>query len=365
MRPVSRSMGRRRTPPGRVVLTALTALLVSALPAAALPATAGPVVVAGQPTITAHEAVEGAETPGQPLPSGPTVVVRDPGDPEVRVGARFPPGWRLEAAVEGEAARQVNYLLDDERCELSTRPSAFADPATDIDDFVVSLGPGSGFRLLAREEVELPAGAAERIDIAADEGGQWSVYVVPDRGRMHELWCRADALPDDRWRPIAETLAWGTETAAASSPFDARVDLPAAGVALAFPEAWQVRGSSVRLGLLYATSATAACSLSDYGSLAPEAGWQAVEDMHEAYVRNALDNPALQVGPTAYLELPAGRVGVAELAWDDGTRAVRYSFHESDRWLALFCVAEEVPEGRWDALARSVTWLPAGGGSAG
>ena len=35
---------------------------------------------------------------------------------------------------------------------------------TDVDDFVVSLGPGSGFIFMAREAIALPAGPAERVD---------------------------------------------------------------------------------------------------------------------------------------------------------------------------------------------------------
>ena len=128
------------------------------------------------------------------------------------------------------------------------------------------------------------AGLAERIDFAAnEEGGRWSVYAIWDQGIVHELWCR-DELPDDRWLPIAETLDLEPDPELTSSTFDPVTARPDAGVAMAFPEAWQVRGSSTNQGLLYATSETAVCALSDYSEVAAADAWASVDDMHDEYV---------------------------------------------------------------------------------
>ena len=60
----------------------------------------------------------------------------------------------------------------------------------------VTLAPGSGFIFIERQQLELPAGPAERVDFAAnEEGGRWSVYVAWNDGYVHELWCRGDELP--------------------------------------------------------------------------------------------------------------------------------------------------------------------------
>jgi hypothetical protein len=44
-----------------------------------------------------------------------------------------------------------------------------------------------------------------------------------------------------------------------------------------------VRETPSMEGMVYATSETAVCSLSDYSSLAPENGWLAVDDMNDEY----------------------------------------------------------------------------------
>ena len=292
--------------------------------------------------------------------TGPRVVVQAPDDPAVRAAVSFPEGWRLEASDEA-SRREVNALGIDERCEVSTRRSDFADLVTDVDDFVVSLGPGSGFILIERQTVELPRGTAERVDFAANEdGSRWSVYVVPDDGYMHELWCRGDELPDDRWLPIAETFDLAPDDGLVSSPFEPLVPMPDAGATVAFGEEWRVRGSSTNQGLLYATGAEAVCSVSDYSAVATEKGWTTVDDMHDEYVEVAESRQNLAVEEAAYLDLPAGRTGLADIAFDDGTRAIRYSFADPDgeTLLALFCVGDPTPEDRYLELAESLEWTP-------
>ncbi len=294
-------------------------------------------------------------------PAGPTVVTEAADDPDVRASLRFPAGWRSEAPRGELTPRFVNALGVDERCEITTRRSDFADLATDVDDFVVGLAPGSGFIFMARESVELPAGTAERVDVAAnEEGGRWSVYSTWDEGYVHELWCRGDELPEDRWLPIAETLDLAPDETLVSSPFDPLVSRPDAGVAMAFPEEWHVRGSSTNQGLLYATRDTAVCALSDYSSLAEERGWVDVDAMHDEYVESVDSRENLSVEEADYLDLPAGRTGFADIAFDDGTRAIRYSFGGGDdRLMALFCVGEPMPDDRYLSLAESLEWLPA------
>lgn len=296
----------------------------------------------------------------QDEPAGPTVVVSAADDADVRAALRFPAGWRLEAS-DDTSRRQVHSLSVDERCEVSTRRSELPDLTTDVDDFVVGLGPGSGFVLMDRETEELAAGIAERVDFASDDGGRWSVYVVPDGGYMHELWCRGDELPDDRWRPIAETFDVDPEATLTSSPFDPVVARPDAGVAMTFDEGWQVRASSTNQGLLYATSESAVCSLSDYSELAGKNDWATVDDMHDEYVAIADDRDNLSLEEVAYLELPSGRSGLADITFADGTRAIRYSFANpsGDTFLALFCVGDPTPVDRYLALAESVEWLRA------
>ncbi len=291
---------------------------------------------------------------------GPTVVVVAPDDDAVRAAVTFPVGWRLEASGDS-ARREVNALADDERCEVSTRRSDFPDLETDVDDFVVSLSPGSGYTFIARASVSLPAGPAERVDFTDDAGASWSVYVVPDAGHMHELWCRGDVLPENRWLPIAETFQLEPAADLTSSAFDPVARRPDAGLAISFPEPWQVRGSSTELGLLYATNETAVCAVSDYTSLAADHEWTTVAAMHDEYVATAGERSDITIEETSYLDLPAGRTGFAELAFDDGTRAIRYSFRDPERGtlIALFCVGDPVPEDRYLSLAESLTWLPA------
>ena len=124
--------------------------------------------------------------------------------------------------------------------------------------------------------------------------------------------------------------------------------LPEQGVALTFPEEWSVRGSSVRLGALYTASDSGICTMSDYGPLAADAGLGSLDDFHASYVANAAENAGIKVVEEGYLDTPAGRVGLADLAWDDG------------RWLSLFCVGDPVPDDRWRSLVDSLEWLPEG-----
>ena len=292
-------------------------------------------------------------------PAGPTVVVEAAENPEARAALTFPVGWRLEAPKDETVPRFVNALTIDERCEVSTRRSDFGDLATDMDDFEVSLAPGSGYIFIGRESVELPAGPAERVDFAGNEdGGRWSVYAAWDDGYVHELWCRGDELPDDRWLPIAETLTIDPDPTLISSPFDPVTERPDAGVAMAFGEEWHVRGSSTNQGLLYATSETAVCALSEYSEVAAADDWESVDDMHDEYVEIAASRDNLTLGESAYLELPAGRTGFADITFDDGTNAIRYSFADpsGDTLLALFCVGDPTPDDRYRSLAESVEW---------
>ena len=228
--------------------------------------------------------------------------------------------------------------------------------------FEVGLAPGSGYIRIERASVELPAGPAERVDFAAnDEGGRWSVYVVAGEGYMHELWCRGDELPEDRWLPIAETLDLHPDLATTSSAFEATVTRPDAGVAMAFGEGWQVRGSSTKQGLLYATSDTAICALSDYSAVPAAEAWDSVDDMHDEYVEIARGRSDLTVEEISYLDLPAGRTGFALIGFEDGAQAIRYSFADPTgvTMLALFCVGEPTPADRYASLAESVEWLAA------
>jgi hypothetical protein len=295
-------------------------------------------------------------------PTGPTVVVEAPADPAVRAALQFPPGWRLEAARDELAPRFVNALGIDERCEFATRRSEFPDLATDVGDLVVGLAPGSRFIFIARETVELPAATVERVDFASkEEGGRWSVYSAWREGYVHELWCRGDELPDDRWLPIVETLDLAPDETLVSSDFDPVVTRPDAGVAMSFPEAWHVRGSSTSQGLLYATSDTAVCALSDYSRLAEENGWRTLEAMHEEYVASVEARDDVSLEESTYLDLPAGRAGLADIIFADGTRAIRWSFGSGDgRLLALFCVGQPTPDDRYLSLAESLEWLEPG-----
>lgn len=293
--------------------------------------------------------------------SGPTVVIEAPDDSAVRAAISFPTGWRLEAGDE-PWRREVHALTVDERCEFTTRASEFPDLMADVDDFEMGLAPGSGYIRIERTTVELPAGPAERVDFAANEdGGRWSVYVVAGEGYMHELWCRGDELPEDRWLPIAETLDVHPDAAATSSAFEATVARPDAGVAMAFGEEWRVRGSSTNQGLLYATSDTAVCALSDYSAVPAAGAWDSVDDMHDEYVEIAGRRSDLTVEENAYLDLPAGRTGLAQIGFEDGTEAIRYSFADprGETMLALFCVGEPTLADRYASLAESVEWLAA------
>ena len=233
-------------------------------------------------------------------PEGPTVVVEAPDDPDVRASLTFPTGWRLEAPRDEISPRFVNALGVDERCEVGTRRSDFTDLTTEIDDFEVTLTPGSGFIFLARDSVELPAGPAERVDFATnEEGGRWSVYAAWDDGYVQELWCRGD----------------------------------------------------------YATSDSAVCALSDYSAVAEANGWTAVDDMHDEYVAVAETRDNLTVNEADYLDLGAGRTGFVDIGLDDGTRAVRYTFgNGAGSLLALFCVGDPTPDDRYRPLAESFVW---------
>lgn len=293
-------------------------------------------------------------------PDGSTAVFTPANVAGVRGAITFPEGWRLEASGD-DSLRSAHALAVDERCQVGIRGSDFEDLATDVDDFEVTLAPGSGAIFIGRESVELPAGAAERVDFADnEEGGRFSIYSVWDDGFVHELTCRGDELPEDRWLSIARTLDIDPDPALRRTPFDPYVARPDAGVAMAFGEQWHVRGSSTDQGLLYATSPSAVCALSDYSAVPAAAEWNGVEDMHDEYVAVADARDNLIVEEAAYLELPAGRTGFAEISFDDGTRAIRYSFADpvGERLMALFCVGDPTPDDRYRRLAESVEWLP-------
>jgi hypothetical protein len=128
---------------------------------------------------------------------------------------------------------------------------------------------------------------------------------------------------------------------------------------MAFGEEWTVRGSSTNQGLLYATSSTAVCALSDYSATPVAEDWNSVDDMHDEYVGLATARDDLSVTEADYLDLMAGRTGFADMSFDDGTRAIRYSFASPDgeTLLALFCVGDPTPDDRYRSLAETVEWL--------
>ena len=83
--------------------------------------------------------------------------------------------------------------------------------------------------------------------------------------------------------------------------------------------------------------------------------------MHEEYVASVEARDDLSLEESTYLDLPAGRAGLADIIFADGTRAIRWSFDSGDgRLLALFCVGQPTPDDRYLSLAESLEWLEPG-----
>ncbi len=104
---------------------------------------------------------------------------------------------------------------------------------------------------------------------------------------------------------------------------------------------------------------TAVCALSDYSAVPAAEAWDTVDGMHDEYVATAGSRDDLSVNETDYLDLAAGRTGFADISFDDGTRAIRYSFADpsGETLLALFCVGDPTPADRYLPLAESLEWL--------
>ncbi len=177
-----------------------------------------------------------------------------------------------------------------------------------VDDFEVTLAPGSGFIFLGRETVELPAGPAERVDAAADEdGGRWSMYALWAGGYVHELWCRGDARP--RIAGCRSPRRW-------TSPQRARAHRstlwrlgPTRGVAMAFREKWHVRGSSTESGFALRHQRHRHLRAQRLRRAGRENGWSWVDDMHDEYATIADGRDNLSVEEAGYVDLQAGRSG--------------------------------------------------------
>jgi hypothetical protein len=59
--------------------------------------------------------------------------------------------------------------------------------------------------------IEFAAGRDGRVDGTDSDGRHNGIYLFTDGDGWYSLDCRSFALPDDRWRSIAETIEFLTE----------------------------------------------------------------------------------------------------------------------------------------------------------
>ena len=300
--------------------------------------------------------------------------------PWTGMAATLPAGWRVWFA--GEPGRPSALLATD----VATRQSCtfelmegVASAERAAHETVKAVESHPQHEVVERTFLVVPAGNAVRVayrfkDAPDDPRYLLDEYYLTVSGGVLLAHCSSETPPDDRWLSVIEGITSRVADSEPLTTFDPRVEIPAHGFAIDFPEEWLVRswpGPGPVLGgqlVLRAVTATDAdgcegceCVLEDDSALpelvaagSPEA-WQAV------LLSSAQDRGHQAVEPVvSQVDLPSGPAVRAD--WDrwSGTPATTWIYLDEGGHAiaALLCRADASPDDGWRSLAETFDFLP-------
>jgi hypothetical protein len=300
-------------------------------------------------------------------------------------------------------------------CGIARYPSTAGGPTgLDVEEFVLSGYwtelPGG----YATDRVGIAAGDAVRITYAEasaeTDGDFWNaIYVIPAEEDLYTVQCTTDdpdGRPADDWLSIAETFEFLPDEEGAlpsgdpvERPTDdaeasvdgppgghfgpdigqGRLERPADGFAITFPSDWDIevvseagnewidqhaanpQGAAVITELVWAgdESLNEQCFVSDasrYAASPP--AWTSLEQAVEDEAASMARWPRVVEHASDYLDLPAGRAGLIEVRYQEGSVGQMYIFRSGERWLTLHCEAYVRPTDDWLAIAETFEFLP-------
>lgn len=313
--------------------------------------------------------------------------------PETDIAIAFPSDWTVDLGAQegefefpGEDGASSTVVM---RTVVSTSPPA--PPGCYVyvfDDMFLELLASRHAKLYARwfeaiegatvdvRGVDLPIGAAARVDLHDPEAGLYWAYYLFDVGLdRYELACYAEGPSEDQWRSIADTIESTRDEPVEESEPAQRIELEEAGVAITFPGGWQVETESevseYQLPLEYADQETLEIRTATSQDLAigwhPDAvlhscGLDMYEDMPMSPARHAEETVRrfsfeedLQVA-TIPVELSAGDAVRVDFEFGESLYS-EYAFDANGRRFTLTCSALLRPDDDWLSIADSIEVL--------
>lgn len=144
--------------------------------------------------------------------------------PEAGVAVAFPGDWSVVVQMIREVADLPPELGEAEPVDRWIVVEAAASDGSgcglvmygehplDFDDHAAWLEGGyageADVTSVAATSVVLPAGDAIRFDVAIEDTGVWTSYLLESDEARYQLGCMSAGQPDDAWSSIAETVEW-------------------------------------------------------------------------------------------------------------------------------------------------------------
>lgn len=182
--------------------------------------------------------------------------------------------------------------------------------------------------------------------------------------------CSADVPPRDHWRSIVDSMHILVATPAPAPAFDARVELPAHGLAVEFPSEWLVETWPDSRGLVLGGHFVLRAVLPSLALESAEpriTSLQSTDDWRQVFseandgrwARNTPMDPGRHpIEPSVIaVDLPAGPGIRADWVDWGGAPATAWVFREGDRAAVLFCRAAEPPADAWRSIAETFEYL--------
>lgn len=299
--------------------------------------------------------------------------------PGTGMAATLPAGWRVWLA--GEPGRPSALLATD----VANRQSCSFEPMEGVPsaeraahETVKAVESQPQHEVVERTFLVVPAGNAVRVayrlkDAPDDPRHLLNEYYLTVPGGVLLAHCSGEEPPDDRWLSVIEGITPRAADSEPSTTFDPRVEIPAHGFAIDFPEEWLARswpGPGPVLGgqlVLRAITATDAggcdgceCVL-EADSVLPEPVAADSPEAWQAVLLSSVDDRRHQaVEPVVtQLDLPSGPVVRADWERWSGMPATTWIYLDGDGHAAaaLLCRADAPPDDGWRSVAQTFDFL--------
>lgn len=280
------------------------------------------------------------------------------------------PMWTvLDAYAPGASACRV-YMFDDILLKMMSYEHA--------NLYARRLGAVEGATVDVRG-VELPVGAAARVDFHDPAEGSYATYYLFDVGLdRYELVCSDEEPSDDHWRHIADTIESTRDEAAQESTPAQRIELEDVGIAITFPPGWRVERESevsqYQLPPEYMDPETFEIRTVTHQDLvrgSPPSGHglsYCSLDVFEEMPMSPAQQAEVTVRRMSWEEDPQVVTIPVELSVGDGVRVdfefgqgaySEYAFDANGRRFSLTCTAAIRPEDDWSRIVEAIELLDA------